>query len=511
MTAQNTDTNLAGKRPNVMLILMDDMGFSDPGCYGGEIETPNIDRLANNGVRFTQFYNTGRCWPTRSSILTGYYAPQVCMDPPMRGYRPPWQRLIPHYLGKAGYRNYHSGKWHVMNTQNPEAEGEFDRSWGYEIEQFNHFFHQDDGTTKFSATAVTDHALDCLREHQREYAGTPFFHYVCYTTPHFPVQAEQKDIDKYMDRYNEGWDVMREKRWQRLRDMGIVNCDLSEREPDVPAPHYLNKKEEWDAQFGPGEVEYAVAWDSLTDKQKRFQATKMAIHAAMVDRTDREIGRLLDQLENMNVFEDTLVMFLSDNGASAEIMIRGQGHDPDAPPGSEKTHLCLGPGWSNCSNSPFRRHKIWVHEGGVATPMVASWPNGIKARGELRHDMGHVIDFLPTIMDLAGVKPEDLPLPQDAPSLPGKSLVPTFEQDGSVEHAHIYFHHEGNRALRVGNWKLVNESLVNRGTTDDPWALYDLSKDRCEMVDLSTDMPQKYQEMRDQWQRCEDEYRTKCV
>lgn len=253
-----------------------------------------------------------------------------------------------------------------------------------------------------------------------------------------------------------------------------------------------------------------MAWDSLTDEQKRFQATKMAIHAAMVDRTDREIGRLLDRLENMNVFEDTLVMFLSDNGASAEIMIRGQGHDPDAPPGSEKTHLCLGPGWSNCSNSPFRRHKIWVHEGGVATPMVASWPNGIKARGELRHDMGHVIDFLPTIMDLAGVKPEDIPLPHDAPSLPGKSLVPTFEQDGSVEHDHIYFHHEGNRALRVGNWKLVNESLVNRGTTDDPWALYDLSKDRCEMVDLSTDMPAKYQEMRDQWQKCEDQYRTKC-
>lgn len=510
MTAQNTDTTLAGMRPNVMLILMDDMGFSDPGCYGGEIETPNIDRLANNGVRFTQFYNTGRCWPTRSSILTGYYAPQVCMDPPMRGYRPPWQRLIPHYLGEAGYRSYHSGKWHVMNTRDPEVEGEFDRSWGYEIEQFNHFFHQDDGTTKFSATAVTDHALDCLQEHQSEHSGTPFFHYVCYTTPHFPVQAEQEDIDKYMDRYSEGWDVMREKRWQRLRDMGIVNCDLSEREPDVPAPHYLAKKEEWDAQFGPGEVEYAVAWDSLTDEQKRFQATKMAIHAAMVDRTDREIGRLLDRLENMNVFEDTLVMFLSDNGASAEIMIRGQGHDPDAPPGSEKTHLCLGPGWSNCSNSPFRRHKIWVHEGGVATPMVASWPNGIKARGELRHDMGHVIDFLPTIMDLAGVKPEDIPLPHDAPSLPGKSLVPTFEQDGSVEHDHIYFHHEGNRALRVGNWKLVNESLVNRGTTDDPWALYDLSKDRCEMVDLSTDMPAKYQEMRDQWQKCEDQYRTKC-
>jgi len=417
--------------------------------------------------------------------------------------------MIPNYLGRVGYRNYHSGKWHVFNTQDPEGEGGFDRSWGYDIEQFNHFFPQDDGSRKFSATAVTDHALECLQEHQAEHANTPFFHYVCYTTPHFPVQAEQADIDKYIDRYNEGWDVMRERRWQRLREMGIVNCDLSRREPDVPAPHYLAHKEEWGAQLGPGEIEYAVAWDSLKDEQKRFQATKMAIHAAMIDRTDRELGRLLDQLEAMNVMDDTLILFLSDNGASAEMMIRGKGHDPDVPPGSEMSHLCLGPGWSTCSNAPFRRHKIWVHEGGVATPLVASWPNGIKARGELRHDMGHCIDFLPTFMDLAGVRPEDIPLPEGAPSLPGKSLVPTMARDGSVARDHIYFHHEGNRALRVGDWKLVNESLVNQGTPEDPWALYDLSTDRFEMVDLAGEMPEKCREMQELWQQCEDEYRNK--
>lgn len=499
---------LSGKRPNVMLLLMDDMGFSDPGCYGGEIDTPNLDRLANKGLRFSQFYNTGRCWPTRSSILTGHYAPTVCMDPPQRENRPAWQRLIPQYLGTLGYRSYHSGKWHVVNTQAPESEGGFDRSWGYDIEQFNHFFPQEDGSTSFSATAITDHALDCLKEHQADHAGTPFFHYVCYTTPHFPVQAEQEDIDKYRERYNEGWDIMREKRWRRLRDMGIVNCGLSEREPDVPAPHYLASKEEWGAQYGPGEIEYAVRWDSLSDEQKRFQSTKMAIHAAMVDRTDREIGRLLDQLQAMDVFEDTLILFLSDNGASAEIMIRGQGHDPEADAGSQKTHLCLGPGWSNCSNAPFRRHKIWVHEGGVATPLIASWPKGIKARGELRHDMGHCIDFLPTVMDLAGVPPERIQQPEGAPPLPGKSLVPSFEKDGSVQREHIYFHHEGNRALRVGDWKLVNESLVNRGTNDDPWALYDLSKDRCEMVDLAADEPEKCREMQERWQDCENRYRT---
>ena len=504
----STSDTQARTQPNVMVVVMDDMGYSDLGCYGGEIETPNVDRLANNGLRFSQFYNTGRCWPTRSSILTGYYAPQVCMDPPRPNYRASWQRLIPHYLGDAGYRNYHSGKWHLMNTKDPEGEGGFDTSYGYDMEQYSHFFHKEDGQVKFSATDVADHALDCLKDHQANHADALLFHYVCFTTPHFPVHAEQADIDKYMDRYDEGWDVMRQRRWERLRDMGIVNCDLSKREPDVPAPHYLAHKEEWDALFGPGEVEYAVPWDSLDEESKRFQATKMAIHAGMVDRTDKELGRLLDQLEAMEVLEDTLVLFLSDNGASAEMMIRGGGHDPEAAPGSEKTHLCLGPGWSTCCNAPFRRHKIWVHEGGVSTPLVASWPNGIKARGELRHNMGHVIDIMPTVMEMAGINTDTPPLADGAPPLPGKSLVPVFEEDESVPREFIYFCHEGNRALRAGNYKLVNESNVNRGTDDNPWALYDLSTDRCEMVDLSKDMPEKCQALLDTWLANEHEYRA---
>lgn len=498
------------RRPNIVLIVMDDMGFSDPGCYGGEIDTPNIDRLAQGGLRYSQFYNSGRCWPTRSCIMTGYYAPQVCMDPPIRTYRAPWQRMIPHFLGTAGYRTYHSGKWHVFNTRDPEKEGGFDRSWGYDIEQYNHFFDRHgNGKKTFSATAITDHALDCLRAHTSAHAKTPFFHYVCYTTPHFPVQAEQADIDKYIDRYNDGWDRMRERRWHRVREAGIVNCALSAREADVPAPHYLANKAEWDPQLGPGEIEYAVPWDTLTAEQKRFQSTKMAIHAAMIDRTDREIGRLIDQLKAMGVFEDTLILFLSDNGASAEMMIRGKGHDPSAPPGSERTHLCLGPGWSTCSNTPFRRHKIWVHEGGVATPLVASWPNGITARGEVRHDMGHCIDFLPTFMDLAGVSAEGIPGRAGAPPLPGRSLVPSFGQDGRIERSHIYFHHEGNRALRVGDWKLVNESRVNQGSADDPWALYDLSTDRCEMIDRAAEKPDLCREMQLHWQQCENEYRAR--
>ena len=505
MNEANSDAGAGVQRPNVVLIVMDDMGFSDPGCYGGEIETPNLDSLARNGLRFSQFYNTGRCWPTRSSILTGYYAPQICMDPPDRKnkYRPSWQRLLPHYLRQLGYRSYHSGKWHVYNVQEPEKTGCFDISWGTDIQQGSHFFDADDGQ-QFSSTAITDHALRCLREHEAEHTGTPFFHYVCYTAPHFPVQAEQEDTAKYMERYDEGWDVMRERRWQRLRDAGIVSCPLSARESDVSAPWY---KPEYGERYGPGEIQYAEAWDSLSGEQKRFQATKMAIHAAMIDRTDREIGRILEQLDSMNVREDTLVMFLSDNGASAEIMIRAGGHDPDAVPGSAPTHLCLGPGWSTCSNSPFRRHKIWVHEGGVATPLIACWPRGIKTRGELRHDTGHCIDFLPTILDLAGMKKDNIPLPEGAPRLPGASLVPAFS-GSPVQHEHIYFHHSGNRALRAGNWKIVSGSEKPNGTRDDPWALYDLSEDRCEMNDLAEEQPERLSEMKEIWQKCEDTYRS---
>ena len=496
------------KKPNIMIILMDDMGYSDPGCYGGDIDTPNIDRLANNGLRYTQFYSTPRCWPTRSSVLTGYYAPQVCMDPPVRNYRASWQRLIPHHLSSRGYRNYHSGKWHIFNTKDPAAEGGFDISWGYEIEQFNHYFPTTDGT-KYSAEAITDHALMCLQEHEKNSKENPFFHYVCYTTPHFPIQAEQADIDKYRDKYLDGWDEMRQQRYERMCAMGLLNCPLSDREPKVPAPHFTENTENWGEQLGPGEVEYAKAWDDLTDEQKRFQATKMAIHAAMVDRTDREIGRILDQLESMDILDDTLILFFSDNGCSAEIMIRGKGHDPKALPGSEYTHLCLGPGWSTCSNTPFRRHKIWAHEGGISTPLIAHWPNGIKSGGELRHDLGHVIDFMPTFIELAGGDLENLELPEGAPPLPGKSLVPSFEKDGVVVRDHIYIHHQGNRALRVGNWKIVNEALTDWGKPEDRWALYDLSKDRCEMHDLAGEMPEKLQELIAKWEACEAVYRNK--
>ncbi len=494
----------SNKRPNVVLILMDDMGFSDPGCYGGEIATPHLDALASQGLRFTNFYNTGRCWPTRACTLTGYYPPQVCMDPPdqVNFYRPEWQRTLPHYLRELGYRSYHSGKWHIMNEKAPEQL--FDVSWGYSVRESGHYFGES-GKKHFSSTAITDHALDCLRNHHADHAEKPFFQYVCYTAPHFPVQAEEQDVARYAGAYDEGWDRLRERRWERMREMGIVQCGLSDRDPRLRAPWY---RREFGNQYGPGEVPYALAWHELTDEQRAFQATKMSIHAAMVDRTDREIGRLLDQLRAMQVYDDTLVLFLSDNGASAEILLRGK-HDPSARPGSEDTYLCLGPGWSTCANTPFRRHKIWVHEGGVSTPLIASWPNGIKARGKLCHDMGHCVDFVPTILDLAGMPPEEIPLPPGAPPLPGQSLRRALVGEGIVERPHIYFHHSGNRALRVGKWKIVSGSSSSPvGKRENTWELYDLELDRCEMHNLAAQETDTLQEMIRIWEQCEATYRA---
>lgn len=493
-------------RPNFLVIVADDMGYSDPGCYGGEIQTPNIDTLASGGLRFTQFYNTARCWPTRACIMTGYYAQQVRMDPP-KGRLPAWAKCLPHYLKPLGYRCYHSGKWHVPGAPRPVADGGFDRS--YIIDDHNRNFgpqnHSEDdvrlppvkpGEGYYSSTYIADHAIKCLKEHAAKHPGQPFFEYLAFIVPHFPLQAPPEDIARYRDRYLEGWDAMRQQRWQRMRQMGIVNCALSSLEPDVP--RHTGKA--LMGKLGEGEIGYAAPWNDLTEQQKRFQATKMAIHAAMVDRMDREIGRVLDQIRAMGAMDNTVVFFLSDNGASAEILVRGDGHDTTAPPGSAATFLCLGPGFSSFSNTPFRRHKIWVHEGGIATPLVVHWPAGIKARGELRRDVGHVIDLFATMLDLAGV-PEPA-LPPGAPPLPARSLVPAFERDGAVQREYVFFHHEGNRALRVGDWKLVSARSDNNA-----WELYDLSTDRCEMKNLASAHPERVQEMAALWTRLDEEFR----
>ena len=499
-------------KPNFLIIIADDMGFSDAGCYGGDIRTTNIDALAAGGLRFTQCYSTGRCWPSRTALLTGYYPQQVRMDP-QQGLLPTWTRVIPHYLKPVGYRCYHSGKWHLNGAPKAIADGDFDHS--YIIHDHNRFFapqnHELDdnklppvkeGTDFYLTTAIADYACGFLKEHAEKHNDKPFYCYLAFTSPHFPLHAMQKDIDRYRDAYLEGWDVIRKRRWERQRKMGIVNCDLPAMEPDV-IPDWNFSNEKLQEMIGPGEVDRAVPWDTLTEQQKRFQATKMAIHAAMVDRMDKEVGRVLEQVKAMGAFEDTVILFVSDNGASAEQIIRGDMNDPSAASGSGKSYLCLGPGWSSSSNTPFRLHKSWVHEGGISSPLVVHWQAGIRARGELRHDPCHFVDVVPTVLDLAGGAQFS---PQwrgeTAPPLPGTSLAPAFARDGTVRHEFIYFHHIDNRAIRVGDWKVVAKGK------DGPWELYNLKSDRCEAKNLADKYPDRVREMSALWQKCEDRFRA---
>ena len=286
-----------------------------------------------------------------------------------------------------------------------------------------------------------------------------------------------------------------------MRKMDLVSCGLSPLESEI-CPSWNLPEEELQRRIGPGEAGWAVPWEDLSDEQRTLQATKMAIHAAMVDRMDQEIGRVLAQLKAMGAYEDTVIFFASDNGASAEQIIRGDKHDPSAAPGSARSYLCLGPGWSSAANTPFRLHKSWVHEGGISSPLIVHWPAGLKARGELRHDPCHFIDVLPTVLDVTGgasFSPQWHG--QTAPPLPGTSLAPAFTKNNAIAHEYIYFHHMTNRAIRVGNWKLVAKGK------DGPWELYDLETDRCESKNLAGTHPDKVAQMSELWQRCEDKFR----
>lgn len=498
------ETSSPPRRPNVVVILADDLGYSDLGCYGGDIATPNLDRLAANGLRFTQFYNTARCWPTRGALLSGYYAQQIHRDgiPGLgggsQGRRQKWARMLPDFLKPLGYRCYHSGKWHI---DGPVLASGFDRS--LDMRNQGNFFSSKgnsiddrpipapaDESNYYATTATVDHAIECLRDHARDHADRPFFQYVAFIAPHFPLHAPQGDIDRYRDKYLDGWEAARERRFSRQNELKLFRTTLSRLEPDVGPPYAFPEAIE---RLGPGEVNRPLPWSDLTEVQRRFQATKMAIHAAMVDRMDREIGRLLEQLRTMNAFDDTLILFASDNGASAEIMVRDGGHDPSAAPGSAATYLCLGPGFSSVANTPFRRHKTWVHEGGISSPLVAHWPKGITARGELRRAPTHVIDIVPTLLDVVGGKKPDTWEGEPIPQAPGRSFRAALARDVPIERDDLWWLHEGNRAIRVGDLKLV-------AAKDRPWELYDLSVDRAETKDLSSEQPQVAKQLAERWE-----------
>jgi arylsulfatase len=492
----------AEKAPNIILVLADDMGYSDAGCFGGDIQTPKLDSLAENGLRFTQMYSTGRCWPSRSVILTGYYAQQVGMDPRRGEQWPSWNRMLPLRLKDAGYRNYHSGKWHVKGTPVDPETGGFDRS--YWTRSWDRFFSPkkhwlDDqplpevpsGTDYYVTTHMADRAIEFLQQHEKETADQPFFCYLAFFAPHFPLHALPQDIEKYRDFYLKGWDVVRKERWARVNSMGLVNSGLAKRRGDIAPPWNLPQAE-LVAQIDTGEVGMALPWDELTSEQQRFQATKMAIHAAMIDRMDQEIGKVMQQIEDMGEADNTVFLFVVDNGASGEIINRGDKHDPSAPLGSAGSYLCLGPGWSTAANTPFSLHKHWNHEGGISSPMIVNWPKGIKARGDLRHATGHFIDLVPTILDLAGAK--TIP-PEKGPALPGRSLVPAFEKEPDWGERSLFWAHSGNRALRRGEWK-----AVTRRDNGDRWELYNISKDRAELNDLAATYPEKLAGLASEWE-----------
>ncbi len=518
LVASVTTCAAADPQPNFLVIIADDMGFSDAGCYGGEIATPNLDRLAAGGLRFTQFYNTARCWPTRAALITGYYPQQIRRDgmpgAPQnfggRGRRPKWAQTIAEYLRPAGYRTYHSGKWHIDGE--PTEHG-FDRSDptsrgpGF----FDSLQRNSRDPDYYQTTATAEHAIDCLKEHAAKFPERPFFHYLAFRAPHFPLHALPEDIDRYRDRYIQGWDVLRKKRHARQRELGIRVATLSPLEKELGPPYAFPDQI---AMLGPGEINRPVPWRELTEKQQRFQATKMAIHAAMIDRMDREIGRVLDQLSSMDAIENTFICFLSDNGASAEIMVRGDGHDPSAPMGSAATYLCLGPGFSSAANTPFRRHKTWVHEGGVSTPFIVHWPRGITARNQFRSTVAHVIDIAPTILDIAGIQPTV----DGEPPMSGKSLKPALVNDGVTLHEELWFYHEGNRALRVGDWKIIHsndsrpfpwrqsDAAASEARAEANWSLYNLVTDRAEQHDLSKTQPQRVRAMADRWVQMRDQF-----
>lgn len=507
------------KRPNFLVMIADDMGYSDAGCYGGEIATPNLDSLAAGGLRFTQFYNTARCWPTRSALVTGYYPQQIHRDgmpgAPKNfgggGVRPPWAIVVAERLKEKNYRTYHSGKWHVDGkpTDNGfDISDEINRGAGF----FDSLSRADRDPDFYRTIATADHAIECLKEHANEYSKQPFFHYLAFHAPHFPLHALPEDIARYRDRYLEGWDALRKERHTRQRAMGITNAELSLLEEQVGPPYAFPDQI---ALLGPGEINRPLPWKDLNAEQQRFQATKMAIHAAMIDRMDQEIGRVLDQLRAMDALDNTFICFLSDNGASAEIMVRGEGHDPNAPMGSAATYLCLGPGFSSAGNTPFRRHKTWVHEGGISTPFIVHWPRGISAKNEIRTTMAHVIDITPTVLDLAGVDSVDK---NGTPPMAGKSLKKAFDEDSTTLHEELWFYHEGNRALRHGDWKIVHsndarpypwassDAYANEEQLPGNWALYNLAVDRAEQKDLSKQYPERVREMSARWWQMRDQF-----
>jgi arylsulfatase len=495
------------------VILADDLGWSDLGCYGGEIHTPNLDKLGQGGIRFTQFYNSARCCPSRSSIMTGLYPHQTGMGnmtspkprtdfPGYAGVLNQSNATIPEVLKKAGYSTWMAGKWH-LGPPGPTGRG-FDEFYGM-VHGFDSFWDPTKYTRLpadrqarvypqggfYATDAITDHALDFLAQARKR--ESPFFFYLAYNAPHFPLHAPREVIDRYMPVYEKGWDRIREERFERMRGMGLIRKDWKLTPPSVIPPNRFNTKTGWAGKTNP-------AWDSLEPDRRQDLARRMAIYAAMVEVMDRNIGRVIDDLRASRQLDSTLVLFFSDNGACAEWdpygfdrfsgpqneLHRGEALAGMGQPG---TYHSYGSGWANACNTPWRLYKHYNHEGGITTPLIAHWPAGIRRGSGIDHRPGHIVDLMPTCVELAGAS-----YPASMPPMEGRSLAPALAGKPARRDA-IYWEHEGNRAIRSGRWKAVAVDPSGR------WELYDMEADRTEMNDLSERHPARLKAMIRQWEQ----------
>ena len=489
---------LAADRPNIVIIMVDDMGFSDIGCYGGEIETPHLDALAESGIRFTQFYNAGRCCPTRAALLTGLYQHQAGIGHMTQDYGHPSYRgalhrncvTIAEALKPAGYFTAITGKWHVGSApdQWPLRRG-FDRFYGTPQGGGHHYRNlpgrdlvlndqiipmPDDW---YSTTAFTDFALGFIDEGVS--AKMPVFLYLAYTAPHWALHAPDEEIAKFRGRYSNGWQPMREARFRRQIEMGLFpeGTKLSPQDENMPE------------------------WSEVKDQSE--MDLRMATHAAMVHLVDRNIGRVVEKLEKLGQLDNTLILFLSDNGASAESGPLGftgsRGGDPKARTGTPDSYNSFGISGANLCDTPFRKFKMYTHEGGIATPLVAHWPHGIPANlnGSLTSEAGHVIDLLPTCIDLAGAGYPETYGGNRVTPVAGRSLSPVLAGEKLDRPEGLFFEHQGNAAVRDGKWKLVRAH--NR-----PWSLYDLHADRTELNDVAGSHPAQVEKMTAMWKAWAD-------
>lgn len=495
-------------KPNIVVLFADDMGYSDIGCFGSEIETPNIDLLAANGLRFTHFYNTGRCCPSRASILTGLYSHQADIghmagETGVKGYR---DRLsfnavtLAEVLSAAGYHTIMTGKWHLgwRDEGSPTARGfqHFYGTRGYIDSYFtviprteiylneeliipptrkptNHLKPDEEWYTTDVFTDYAIHFIDQVRKQDDQ----PFFAYVAYNAPHFPLHAKPEDIRKYRGKYRDGWAKFRERRYAKLKELGIVDEDWPLSPLDVPN------------------------WGSLTDKQRDDMDFKMALFAAIIDRLDQNVGRIVDHLKKIGELDNTLLVFLSDNGGTKETGLFGIKGDKNTVDNHAEWGRVggwtssYGQGWANLSNVPFRQYKRENHEGGVSAPFVVHWPKGIET-GRLVHEPAHLIDLMPTFVEVAGAKyPKQFEGNKIQP-MEGESLVPHFSSSPhlprSLSHRLLFWEHEGNRAVRDGDWKLV-------GSRNEPWELYHIARDRTELKDLAKTEPERFASLKSKW------------